>query len=77
MAGRNNIFAIDFDAVAQTIKDANENLANRHEDLMAARDRMPATLHKNDEVVKAKKFAEHLKKHASACDRPGSTIQSR
>jgi len=59
MAGRNNIFAIDFDAVVQTIRDANDNLANRHQELMAARDRMPATLHTNDEVAKAKKFAEH------------------
>ncbi len=67
MAGRNNIFAIDFDAVVQAIKDANENLAIRHSELMAARDRMPKKLHTNDEVAKAKKFAEHLKKHISLC----------
>ncbi len=67
MAGRNNIFAIDFDAVVQTTRDANDNLANRHRELMAARDRMPATLHTNDEVANVEKFAENLKKHASVC----------
>jgi len=67
MAGRNNVFAIDFDAVVQTINDSNESLVKRHEDLMAARDRIPAALHANDEVAKAKRFAEQLNEHASLC----------
>ncbi|WP_422037500.1 hypothetical protein [Roseibium sp.] len=67
MVGRNNIFAIDFDAVVQTIKEANENLKSRHEELMAARDRMPATLQSDVDASKAKKFAEQLKTHTSNC----------
>ncbi len=67
MAGRDNIFAIDFDAVVQTIKDANDDLSNRHNELLAACNRMPTTLQSNDEIRKAKKFAEQLKQHQSAC----------
>ena len=64
MAGPDNLFALDFDGIVQSIKDANNNLARRHEELRAALDRMTDDLGSIGEVGKAKRFAELLQEHA-------------
>jgi hypothetical protein len=67
MAKLDNIFAIDFDAVIRAIAEANANLVERHHRLMDAVKRVPPQLETDDEIERAQRFAEQLKKDASLC----------
>jgi len=67
MMGKSNLFAIDIDAVIQAITEANAALVDRHNRLMDARDRVPPHLETDDDVERAKRFAEQLRDDARRC----------
>jgi hypothetical protein len=55
-----NIFAIDFDALKSSLKDANQSLTDRVNDILAALDRMPTSLETSDDVHRANLFARQI-----------------
>lgn len=57
-----NLFAIDYDAIETTIRDANERLINRSSDLLAAFSRMPDSLASDEDATNARRFAGQLDK---------------
>jgi hypothetical protein len=67
MTAKSNLFAIDTDAILRAIAEANAALVDRHNKLMGARDRVPPQLETDDEVERAKRFAEQLKDDANRC----------
>lgn len=67
MTVKSNLFAIDIDASLRAIAEANTGLVDRHKKLMDALDRVPPHLETDDDIERAKRFAEQLKDHASRC----------
>lgn len=67
MATKSNLFSIDIDAVLRAIAEANAGLVDRHNKLMAALSRVPPHLETDDDIERAKRFAEQLKDDASRC----------
>ena len=58
--GDSNLFAIDYDAIETTLRDANERLIKRGADLLAAFSRMPDSLASDEDVTSARRFAGQL-----------------
>lgn len=67
MTAKNNIFAIDVEAVIAAISEANAALTRRQKDLMSALERFPRTLATDEDIDRAKIFASTLRKHAARC----------
>lgn len=67
MMGKSNLFAIDIEAVLRAIAEANSELVDRHNKLMDALHRMPPHLEYDDDIERAKRFAEQLKDDARRC----------
>ena len=55
-----NLFAIDFDALKSSLKDANQGLTDRVNDILAALDRMPTSLETSDDIRRANQFARQI-----------------
>jgi hypothetical protein len=55
-----NIFAIDFDAIRNSLNDANLVLTERVNDILAALDRLPSSLETSDDIHRANKFARQI-----------------
>jgi len=69
MSGKNNLFAIDFDAVLRVIAETNAGLVDRHTRLMEALDRMPEVLDGQQDIDRATRFAGQLQENAKQCRR--------
>jgi hypothetical protein len=67
MTVKSNMFAIDIEASLRAIAEANAGLVDRHKKLMDALDRVPPHLETDQDIERAKLFAEQLKDHASRC----------
>jgi len=67
MAGKSNLFSIDVNAVLRAISEANDSLVKRHSALMEAFHRVPTDLQTDDDIQRAKRFAEQLKESAGRC----------
>lgn len=65
----NNLFAIDIEAVIRAVEEANKPIVDRHKALMAALDRVPVRLETEEEVNRAKTFAEQLEAANGKCRR--------
>jgi hypothetical protein len=59
---KSNLFQVDLDAVARLLREANEGLVSRCQELGQAASRMPDTFSTDDEVRRAHRFAEQLNK---------------
>ena len=69
MSGKNNLFAIDFDAVLRVIAETNAGLVDRHTRLMEALDRMPEVLDGQQDIDRATRFAGQLQENTKQCRR--------
>lgn len=67
MTAKSNLFAIDIDAVLRAIADANAGIVDRHHELMNKLHQVPPHLESDDEIERAKRFAEQLKEDANRC----------
>ena len=55
-----NLFAMDFDAIETTLRDANESLVDRSSELLAALSRMPASLETEEDIGRANLFSRQF-----------------